>query len=313
MTTVADTWVHRPRHVLVQYSHYSLDCGPGNEPSTTASISHRPRCHPEGDAQREPEPVVQSGRASPSHEHAQQEPEWRAHKDRVLLHQRYGLDQRTRVTCREEGDITKEPCAAAPIAGAASCEHCYHSTFAARLCRLFVLTSTTHLNLNFLFPCSFPIPRYHVPCLLHSIGTTPQDTPIDTSLIEWANSHLPSSLRITDTTGPLCGGLALLRLAEDIKGKPSSPPVPDAAFPTGPNDDKLDGLFRLFDFLLDNDVKMGSVSINDIRQGKRDKIVQLLRALKAWEDRRRAIAQSLGKGSVAAGPFMGMAAPIDYW
>ena len=89
-------------------------------------------------------------------------------------------------------------------------------------------------------------------------------------------------------------------------------PVPDSAFPTSPYDDKLDGLFRLFDYLLDNDVKMGSVSINDIRQGKRDEIIQLLRALKAWEDRRKAIAQSIGKGSVVAGPFMGMAGPFDY-
>lgn len=123
-------------------------------------------------------------------------------------------------------------------------------------------------------------------------------------MIEWANSHLPSALQITDTTGSLCGGLALLRLAESIKGRPSSPPVPDSAFPIDATDDKLDGLFRLFDFLLDNDVKMGSVSINDVRQGKRDKIVQLLRALKAWEDKRKAIAQSIGKGSVSAAGFM---------
>ncbi|KAI0371457.1 hypothetical protein BV20DRAFT_1120507 [Pilatotrama ljubarskyi] len=145
-----------------------------------------------------------------------------------------------------------------------------------------------------------------------SQGPSDYDGPVDTDLIEWANSHLPSQLQIKDASGSLCGGLALLRLAEDIRGKPSSPPVPDSAFPTGPNDDKLDGLFRLFDYLLDNDVKMGTVSINDIRQGKRDKIVQLLRALKAWEDKRKAIANSIGKGSVAAGPFMGMAGPFDY-
>ena len=93
----------------------------------------------------------------------------------------------------------------------------------------------------------------------------------------------------------------MLRLAESIKGRPSSPPVLDSAFPTDPNDDKLDGLFRLFDFLLDNDVKMGSVSINDVRQGKRDKIVQLLRALKAWEDKRRALANTITKSSIQSG------------
>ncbi|TBU45202.1 hypothetical protein BD309DRAFT_989737 [Dichomitus squalens] len=143
-------------------------------------------------------------------------------------------------------------------------------------------------------------------------GPSDYDIPVDASLIEWANSHLPSNLQIKDPAGPLCGGLALLRLAEDIKGKPSSPPVPDSAFPTSPYDDKLDGLFRLFDYLLDNDVKMGSVSINDIRQGKREKIIQLLRALKAWEDRRKAIAQSIGKAPVVAGPFMGMSGPLGF-
>jgi len=126
------------------------------------------------------------------------------------------------------------------------------------------------------------------------------------SLVDWANSHLPSRLQITDSAGSLCSGLALLRLAESIKGKPASPPVPDSAFPADPNDDKLDGLFKLFDFLLDNDVKMGNVSINDVRQGKRDKVMQLLKALKAWEDKGIAIAQNLVKAGVQAGAHTGM-------
>ncbi|GLB34278.1 putative sterile alpha motif containing protein [Lyophyllum shimeji] len=131
------------------------------------------------------------------------------------------------------------------------------------------------------------------------------NSPEDNALIEWANSHLPMSLQIRDPTGSLCGGLALLRIAESIKGRPTSPPVPDSAFPQNPTDDKLDGLFQLFDFLLDNDVKMGSVSINDVRQGKRDKILQLLKALKAWEDKRRAIAHSISSAtSVHAGAMM---------
>ncbi|KAJ7269414.1 hypothetical protein B0H12DRAFT_1095698 [Mycena haematopus] len=129
-------------------------------------------------------------------------------------------------------------------------------------------------------------------------------TPVDDGLIEWANSHLPLNLQITDPAGTLCDGLGLLRLAESIKGKPSSPPVPDSAFPKDPSDDNLDGLFRLFDFLLDNEVRMGSVSINDIRQGKRDKIIQMLRGLKGWEDKRKAIATSIGKGSAQAGGFI---------
>ncbi|KAF9458484.1 hypothetical protein BDZ94DRAFT_1226253 [Collybia nuda] len=137
--------------------------------------------------------------------------------------------------------------------------------------------------------------------------------PAEETLIEWANSHLPEALHITDPAGPLCGGLGLLRLAESIKGRPSSPPVPDSAFPVDTTDDKLDGLFRLFDFLLDNDVKMGSVSINDVRQGKRDKILQLIRALKAWEDKRRAIAQSIGVSPVQASVFMAPSGMAVAW
>ncbi|KAG5635290.1 hypothetical protein H0H81_011818 [Sphagnurus paluster] len=143
-----------------------------------------------------------------------------------------------------------------------------------------------------------------------SISVTPEDT----ALIEWANSHLPLSLQIKDPTGSVCGGLSLLRIAESVKGRPMSPSVPDSAFPQSPTDDKLDGLFQLFDFLLDNDVKMGSVSINDVRQGKRDKILQLLRALKAWEDKRRAIHNSIGSASsVQAGGFMAPSTVAMVW
>jgi hypothetical protein len=131
------------------------------------------------------------------------------------------------------------------------------------------------------------------------------------SLIDWANSHLPDNLKITDPSGSLYGGLALLRIAEDIKGKPSSPPVPDSAFPSGPNDDRLEGLFRLFDFLLDNDVKMGAVSINDIRGGNRDKIAQLLNSLRTWEEKRKAMALSLTNNPAVTGSaFM---APAPYF
>lgn len=95
-----------------------------------------------------------------------------------------------------------------------------------------------------------------------------------------------------------------MRLSEAIKGRAAIPAVPDSLFPADTNDDKLDGLFKLFDFLLDNDVKMGSLSINDIRQGKRDKVVQLLKALKAWEDKRKTLAQNIGKSGYNAAGFM---------
>ncbi|TRM67427.1 hypothetical protein BD626DRAFT_100674 [Schizophyllum amplum] len=139
---------------------------------------------------------------------------------------------------------------------------------------------------------------------MRRLSSQQPSVPLDDALIDWANSHLPANLQIQDGGSPLIGGLGLLRLAESIKGQPSNPPVPDSAFPRDAGDDRLDGLFRLFDFLLDNDVKMGSVSINDVRQGKRDKVIQIMRALKAWEDKRKAIAQSIGKGAVQAGQFM---------
>ena len=129
-------------------------------------------------------------------------------------------------------------------------------------------------------------------------------------MIEWSNSHLPEKLHIADPNGPLCGGLGLLRVAEDIKGTPSSPPVADNAFPSGPNDEKLDGLFALFDFLLDNDVKIGAVSINDIRQNKRSKIIQVLQALRAWEEKRNAVASSL-QGPGSGSSFM--SGPVQFF
>ncbi|KAI6042846.1 hypothetical protein EDC04DRAFT_3138901 [Pisolithus marmoratus] len=129
---------------------------------------------------------------------------------------------------------------------------------------------------------------------------------IDNSLISWANSHLPQSLQVADLSGPLFGGLAILRLAESVVGKTATPPVADSAFPSAPSDDKLEGLFRLFDFLLDNEVKVGNVSINDVRQGKRDKVVQLLKALKTWEDRRRDILRSMGQGTGQGSSFLSL-------
>lgn len=141
-----------------------------------------------------------------------------------------------------------------------------------------------------------------------------QNPSVDPDLIEWANSHLPNTLQINNV-GTICGGLELLRIAESIKGLRSSL-VPDSAFPPrgqrlrgddaaeDDKDDKLEGLFTLFDFLLDNDVKMGAVSINDVRQGRRDKIIQLLKGLRAWDEKRKLVLQSIGNSSMQAGPFV---------
>jgi hypothetical protein len=126
-------------------------------------------------------------------------------------------------------------------------------------------------------------------------------------LIAWINIHLSDEMQqATDLSQSLATGLVLYRLAEAIKGKVPSD-VPDSAFPEGPHDEKLDGLFVLFDFLLDNEIRMGNVSINDVRQGNRDKIVQLVRALKVWEEKRKSTARAFGKpGAVSSGPWIGV-------
>ena len=127
---------------------------------------------------------------------------------------------------------------------------------------------------------------------------------LDAPIIEWANSHLPPQLRVINPFEQTFTALALFRLAESIKGQPASPPVPDSAFPSHPYDDRaIEGLFSLFDFLVNNEVKMGSVSINDVRLQRPDKVAQIVKALKTWEDRKRL----LGHGTlVQPGSFMAM-------
>ncbi|CAE6471462.1 unnamed protein product [Rhizoctonia solani] len=122
-------------------------------------------------------------------------------------------------------------------------------------------------------------------------------------LVEWVNSKLPPTCPLAeDLSTSMSSGRILFRLAESIKEVDSG--VSDSVFPQGPGDDRLDGLFKLFDFLLDNDVRMGAVSINDVRNGNAEKIAQLVRALKIWDEKRRTSGKT--KSSVAAGPWMGM-------
>jgi len=54
------------------------------------------------------------------------------------------------------------------------------------------------------------------------------------------------------------------------------------------DDDVLEGLFSLIDLLLDKEIEAGgSVDIiEDMRQGSREEIIKLLKALRAWEQRR---------------------------
>ncbi|CUA68908.1 hypothetical protein RSOLAG22IIIB_08152 [Rhizoctonia solani] len=128
-------------------------------------------------------------------------------------------------------------------------------------------------------------------------------------LVEWVNSRLPATCPLAeDLSTSMSSGLILFRLAESIKEVDSG--VSDSVFPQGPGDERLDGLFKLFDFLLDNDVRMGAVSINDVRNGNAEKIAQLVRALKSWDEKRRTSGKT--KSSVAAGPWMGMSSMSSY-
>ncbi|KAF8463952.1 hypothetical protein DFH94DRAFT_785917 [Russula ochroleuca] len=116
-------------------------------------------------------------------------------------------------------------------------------------------------------------------------------------LMRWANGHLPGTQ--IDPTGSNCGGLELLRIADSIKNLGSSY-TPDNMFPHGPDNQILEELFSLIDFLLVED-KVGPVDINDVRRSKRDKIIQMLRALRAWESH-RAILQPVGMSTPLGGP-----------
>jgi hypothetical protein len=58
--------------------------------------------------------------------------------------------------------------------------------------------------------------------------------------------------------------------------------------------DVIDGLFSLIDLLLDKEVEASGVDIiEDMRHGSREEIIKLLKALRAWEQR-RAIQESPG-------------------
>ena len=51
------------------------------------------------------------------------------------------------------------------------------------------------------------------------------------------------------------------------------------------------------------------MAVDAAKEGRAEKVVQLVKALRAWEEKRRAVVTSIGRGSAAAGPFM---AAMDY-
>jgi hypothetical protein len=73
-------------------------------------------------------------------------------------------------------------------------------------------------------------------------------------------------------------------------------------FSQGPDHETLEGLFALVDFLLGED-NSGAVNINEVLQSKREKVFQLLRALRAWEGH-RAVLQPIGMNAPQGGLSM---------
>lgn len=121
----------------------------------------------------------------------------------------------------------------------------------------------------------------------------------DMELISWINNNLPSnSPPATDLSTSMSSGLVLYRLVESVKGLPTD--VPDSLF----NAEGPEGMFKLFDFMLDNDIRIGNVSINDVRLGNKDKIAQLVKSIRSWQDKREGLVKGMSKQPSTAGPWL---------
>lgn len=144
-----------------------------------------------------------------------------------------------------------------------------------------------------------------------SEGTKAGGSNSNAALIQWINSQLPDQTPLaTDLSSSLSSGLILFRLAESIKygrdyasarlrsPSPDDPIVPDHLFDN--QEERIDGLMKLFDFLVDNDVKLSGISLADVRDARPDKIIALVRSMKQWYDRRETIAKNVGAGGPAS-------------
>ena len=108
--------------------------------------------------------------------------------------------------------------------------------------------------------------------------------------MKWANDHLPGTQVNSGVSN--CSGVDILQIVESIKDIRSCC-APEGVSSQGPEHETLEGLFSLLDFLFGEDEKVGPGKCNDVRQCKRDKVMLLLRALRAWEGH-RAILQPIG-------------------
>jgi hypothetical protein len=132
-----------------------------------------------------------------------------------------------------------------------------------------------------------------------------QHPPVEPDLIKWANGHLPG-MQIT-SQGSICSRVELLQIAHSIKNMRSFNASDSGVRLCEYDDGTLEGLFGLVDLLLDKEVETGAADVDlDVCRGypthpSRDKVIQLLKALRTWEQR-RAIEQSIEKSPQKAGP-----------
>ena len=73
--------------------------------------------------------------------------------------------------------------------------------------------------------------------------------------------------------------------------------APASVLSQRPDHETLEGLFALVDFLLGEDAGSGVVNINEVLRSKRERIFQLLKALRAWEGHR-----AIGMDTPQGGP-----------
>lgn len=121
--------------------------------------------------------------------------------------------------------------------------------------------------------------------VLSSVVTLPCEQPqfADQGLTKWASGNLPGT-SINDRISNY-SGLDLLRIAEQIKDIGGSC-SPDSVLSQRPDHEMLEGLFTLVDFLLGEDANSDAVNTDDVHRCRRDRVFQMLRALRAWEGHR---------------------------
>ncbi|EJU06671.1 hypothetical protein DACRYDRAFT_113317 [Dacryopinax primogenitus] len=108
----------------------------------------------------------------------------------------------------------------------------------------------------------------------------------DQELLDWVNANLPvSTPKSTDLAHSFASGLVLFRLVEKLSGKVQG--VPDALFMASlDSEDSFEGLFKLFDIMVENGISTADVSMSDVHTGDTKSIVQLVQSVKRWNDAR---------------------------